>query len=367
MSRWVQCAGCGLRHRQRPDQRCPRCQAHTGDSSDIGPAPHPGPPFGGPGTPPVGGPSVADLELPPDDQFEPPRLERDGPAPTTGGIEPLPPGYAPPSPAPGWGSASPSSGAPPPGFGTPPPAPPPPSPFGTPLGPPPPPAPRFSAFRDPAAGGASGPSVQDTIGAGRLGLAIGLGTLVAGACGYLWYTVAANTGYEIGYAAWGLGLVVGLVVKLSIGDASESGAAISLACAGGGLLLGKFLIALWIPLTPDMEGDEDIALLAVLEQMRPDVPLAEVLASMMVEGRIDDPALQELLKDQATIQAAAAEVQYMDEPTRKAAVADFIDRAMGHLSWYQLLKASLGPLDLLWFGLALFTAWKVGGSSGDLD
>jgi hypothetical protein len=73
----------------------------------------------------------------------------------------------------------------------------------------------------------------------------GLGAAVVGAVG--WGLVVKWTGYEIGFAAWGIGLVVGTAVAFGAqGMRGRSFQVLAVVLALVGVVLGKYLAFVWI-------------------------------------------------------------------------------------------------------------------------
>ena len=74
---------------------------------------------------------------------------------------------------------------------------------------------------------------------------VGLGAaVVAGVC---WGLIVKWTGYEIGFAAWGIGLVVGTAVAFGAqGQRGMPFPAVAVVLALVGILLGKYLAFVWI-------------------------------------------------------------------------------------------------------------------------
>ena len=73
----------------------------------------------------------------------------------------------------------------------------------------------------------------------------GLGAAVVG--GVAWGLIVKWTGYEIGFAAWGLGLLVGTAVAFGAqGQRGRPLSVLAVALALVGIVLGKYLAFVWI-------------------------------------------------------------------------------------------------------------------------
>lgn len=85
----------------------------------------------------------------------------------------------------------------------------------------------------------------------------GLGAAVV--AGVAWGLIVKWTGYEIGFAAWGVGFVVGTAVAFGAqGRRGMPFSAIAVVLALGGIVLGKYLAFVWIG--QDMLGNLGLSL-----------------------------------------------------------------------------------------------------------
>ena len=81
------------------------------------------------------------------------------------------------------------------------------------------------------------------------------GLVAAIACGIAWGLIVKSTEYEIGFAAWGIGFLTGLAVLTATrGARGLPLQAIAIVCALLGILLGKYLAFVWLL----QEGAEDL-------------------------------------------------------------------------------------------------------------
>src|SRR5438034_8501239 len=73
------------------------------------------------------------------------------------------------------------------------------------------------------------------------------GLVAAIAGGIAWGLIVKWTDYEIGFAAWGLGFLVGMAVLVATrGSRGLPFQAIAIGCALLGILIGKYLAFVWI-------------------------------------------------------------------------------------------------------------------------
>jgi hypothetical protein len=201
------------------------------------------------------------------------------------------------------------------------------------------------------------PGVQDD---GRTGLALaaGMGAAVAG--GLIWAAIVRFGNLEIGWAAWGVGFLVGGAMGAIT---SNRGSTLALAAAGiavAGLLVGKLAITL---------GSAG----AITEELLNDpASLEPTVAWEMFDAEELEPATQETvlatlesgdtLSDavwEAMLQQAAARIAVMPEDDRRVTARAMAQGYISRLGFVGGVKAQLSPWDLLWFGLAIATAHRM--------
>ncbi len=211
--------------------------------------------------------------------------------------------------------------------------------------------------------------------AGKTMYALIGGAVVACIAGGIWGGIVIATGYEIGWIAWGIGLLVGFAVA-AMAQKQDAVIGVSAAClALLGLIVGKVVILQWI-LSP---GN-------MMSELGFEFDDPEVFASMymekMAEDRLYEPALQAQVDqvdedeyysdelDEQLFEAAMTYTASMPEGEKQAYIEDtgqeMVDAVMGEYSFTTLLKMSFTLWDGLWFFLAIGTAFKVGnGGWGD--
>jgi hypothetical protein len=103
--------------------------------------------------------------------------------------------------------------------------------------------------RDPATNGGevmeAGVFQEERSGAVLTSALVGLGAAVV--AGVAWALIVKWTGYEIGFAAWGVGFVVGTAVAFGAqGRRGMPFPTIAVVLALGGIVLGKYLAFVWV-------------------------------------------------------------------------------------------------------------------------
>lgn len=206
-----------------------------------------------------------------------------------------------------------------------------------------------------------------------------IGGLIGGIIGAaIWVGIGYATGYEVGYIAWGVGFLVGLGVNIGAGEEDgflpggvATGIAI-LAVLGAKYMVVSLLASHYAgEFSTNLSADEiDVNTMIAIE--------ADVVAEQYeADGRkldwpqnVSDDAPQsasypvdvwmeatqrwQSLPDQEKASRKAAHLEQIKEFTeqfRDVVASEVRDEA---------LSESFSPWDLLWFGLAAFTAFRVG-------
>ena len=203
------------------------------------------------------------------------------------------------------------------------------------------------------------------------------GGLAGGAIGGLiWVLVGYYMNAEVGYIAWGIGGLAGLGVRVVAGEENDGAfpGAIAVLCAILSILISKYLvIALLVPgISLDMNANEITndemigrhaeSIIEELESRGKTVKLPPVAEDE--ETAIKDfypPTIwKQATKEWKSLNAdqQAAERKQAKEDF-EALIAQFggIEEEIQNEAFLN----SFSPFDLLWLGLAAFTAFKIGG------
>ena len=215
-----------------------------------------------------------------------------------------------------------------------------------------------------------------------MGLIRGLiGGMIGGAIGIaIWVAVGHFANYEVGWIAWGVGFLVGVGVRYAafLGGEDESFGfgLLSAAMAIGALVLAKYILYLLVLINFSSELEADFAKHGIAS----DESMIAMTADELIEeiedrgGRVRWP----LGKSAETaerpsdyppdIWRQAKEKWFaVDAEVRDKKKAELRKQLVGILQSLRPEFASFfSPWDLLWFGLATFTAFRVGdGSYGE--
>jgi hypothetical protein len=211
----------------------------------------------------------------------------------------------------------------------------------------------------------------------RWSIAAAIGGLVGASA---WAGITYFTGYEIGWIAWGVGFVVGAAVRMSASSTTEVSTGFgpgTVAAVGAllALLVGKYA-AVHLLVNKEMDNTSEMTMTSD--------DMVEALADEIVEAResegksIDWPAQQsgefpsqesdyppELWAEaRAKWDAVSPADQQQRIDTRKAQIIEMTSQFKRAIV-QEGFKESFSPIDLLFFGLALFTAFRMGsGATG---
>lgn len=193
----------------------------------------------------------------------------------------------------------------------------------------------------------------------------------------IWAGITYFTGYEIGWIAWGVGLLVGLAVRKGAGDTAGVGpGAVAVIGSVAALLAGKYA-AVHFQVRHEMSMAPEMTFTA--EDMQLGIA-SDIVGEWEGQGKkLNWPPGQSLETAEMASQFpgdvwAEARKRWNeippDEQTRQikertALISEFTGSLQGMVV-DEGFKASFSPIDLLFFGLAVFTAFKVGsGMSGE--
>jgi hypothetical protein len=194
----------------------------------------------------------------------------------------------------------------------------------------------------------------------RAPLAIASGLVAALVAGGLWALLASITGLEIGYAAWGVGLLVGLAMNRITRQRSQRLAYTAAALALIGLSAGKVFIFLGSagPVAKELVGDDEMLKSGVAWQMyyarELDAPTLEELDRTREAGDTLSDAVWARMQEQASSHLAAMTPEQKQEAA--TALARSFMQEMGIIGG---VKAQLSLFDLLWVFLAVGTAYRL--------
>lgn len=208
--------------------------------------------------------------------------------------------------------------------------------------------------------------------------------LVAGVVGAaVWAGIVYFTGYEIGFIAWGMGVLVGFAVAAGAQGKGSAGTGIGAACiAAASVLGGKYAVThLMVSDYFTGEGAEEFAEMAVVDEEF----LVSEIADQLIEQReeagetIEWPEYDEYDPDVTLTETYPAEI-WADAQARwdnaddayreqhRAFTQAKVDTMMQDLKSIVVEQGFLDSFtlwDLLWLGLAVASAWRIGSGGGE--
>jgi hypothetical protein len=194
----------------------------------------------------------------------------------------------------------------------------------------------------------------------RSPLALALGLVMALIAGGLWALIVFVTNAEIGFAAWGVGLLVGLAMSRVTQNRTQQLAYAAAAFALLGLLAGKIFIFAGSAgrLATDLAADDDALKTAVAWQMYDDRELSpatldELDRTRAAGGTLSD-AVWESMRNQASTRLST-----MAAEERREAATSLARRVMQQMGVVGGVRAQLSAFDLLWAFLAVGTAYRM--------
>lgn len=189
-------------------------------------------------------------------------------------------------------------------------------------------------------------------------IAGGVAALVGGG---IWAAVVTLTSFEVGYVAWGIGLLVGIAMAAATPSRDHAMGVLAVLLAVVGLGVGKALIVYFAVQPSSLAGEimadqEWMAQAAAYDLDQREAfpqPVQAQLAALSFNDTLPDALYEDMLTAGAQYAAEA-------EPAEQERIASSYSMALtSGLPFTQTLFSSLGLFDLLWFGLAITTAWKI--------
>jgi len=184
----------------------------------------------------------------------------------------------------------------------------------------------------------------------------------------VWIALARMTLKDVGLASWGVGALIGIAVAKTARPPTRATGTLAAFLAAGVLLVSKVAVVTF-GLQPALreqvvKGPEVVTLmfLADMRKNRSFSPELQRTIDMRPELVRDSSfmgpgeELRTRMTDEAEARARAA------TPTeRERMVRAYYDQTIFQtIGFWFLLITSFGPLDLLWMGLGISTAWKLG-------
>jgi len=191
-----------------------------------------------------------------------------------------------------------------------------------------------------------------------LALAGGLAAAVLG--GLVWAGVVLYASLEVGWVAWGVGLLVGVSMARITRERSRALGMWAAGIAATGLLVGKLMVTVGSTgaVATAILGDEDwmkggLAWEMYSDDALPDEITRELDATLAAGDTISDVLWSRMLD------AAGPRFAQLNEEEKQELAQAQAGNLIAQLGVVGGVLVQVGPWDLLWFGLAVVTAFQM--------
>lgn len=211
----------------------------------------------------------------------------------------------------------------------------------------PPPAPRPAPPRS----GAAAPATQDSI-----PYFAGIAAALVG--GIVWALIAGLLDVEVGWVAWGIGGLVGLLMTKTSDARGKKAATVAAACAVLGLLVGKSLLHEYVVKPSVMESlmeEEDAAVYVATLRMRNDGSYSDSVQAEL-DAVPDGDTLSDALWERMLDESRAA-VEAMSPEARDSLTTTYAEMSLASIPLMEQVRWHFSAFDALWILLAVSTAW----------
>lgn len=202
-----------------------------------------------------------------------------------------------------------------------------------------------------------------------------LGGVLAGAFGAaVWVAIGYFLNAEVGYVAWGIGLIVGIGVAAGSEESVGAGTGIiATVIAVASVLVGKYLVVYFLAhnMVEEMPAfdvsDNDIVHTIsneiIEEKELTPLEFADDVDFDMIPDEQEYPpgVWQEAQAKFAELSPEQVEAKKEEQREMLRMITSAFESAIREEGF----KESFNFFDLLWFGLAAFTAFQVGSGGGD--
>ena len=207
-----------------------------------------------------------------------------------------------------------------------------------------------------------------------------MGALIGGAIGSgvgaaIWVAVGYFLNAEVGYIAWGIGALAGIGVAAGSKNESAATGVVAVVCAVVAILGAKYMVVSM--LVDKGMAEESMPIMddeSMIVRIADEVVAEREAAGQQVKwkrGMSVDIADEEV--DYPAPIWAEAEKRWLEKPAdeRERLIAEeneLMEEFAGALASgikESAFTESFSPVDLLWFGLAAFTAFRIGSGATD--
>jgi hypothetical protein len=193
---------------------------------------------------------------------------------------------------------------------------------------------------------------------------------------FVWFAIAKATHREIGWIAWGVGIAAGFGMMLGYKGTSVASGGVAAMFAVGGILLGKWIVYCSLfGVATSLAGEISKA----ADQIPDDDKLRVYLINQQLEQKGLDPETAKATQRQAAGVEADKIIARMDAKTKAEQIkkaresfeqfhkrlAHDLEAAIGEDASF--VKTMFDPMDLLFFVIAIASAFKVATFGGQAE
>jgi hypothetical protein len=190
--------------------------------------------------------------------------------------------------------------------------------------------------------------------------AIITGAVAAVVGGAVWAAIVAFANLEVGWVAWGIGLLVGIAMAAVTQTRGRGMAMLAAGLAAVGLVAGKSMIVMFATepaLADEIEADGEWLMQAAAFELQASEALpADV--QQQYDALAEDDTLPDALWEDM-LKAGESYLASVDTQERDRIAADYASYLLSGIDFGTRFSLQLSLWDLLWFGLAITTAWKI--------
>lgn len=188
-------------------------------------------------------------------------------------------------------------------------------------------------------------------------LAGALAALIGGA---VWAALVAFAQLEVGYVAWGIGLLVGVAMAAVTQTRGRGMAMLAAGLAALGLVAGKSMIVQFATepaLVAEIEADQEWLSQAAAFELQAKGALPSDI-QQQYEALADDDTIPDALW-YGMLEAGGTHLASLQPEERGRLAANYASYLLSGFDFTTLLFMQMSLWDVLWFGLAIVTAWKI--------
>jgi|GEM_PF-6224071 len=201
--------------------------------------------------------------------------------------------------------------------------------------------------------------------AGSFGLAIGVCAAAAIISGLVWAGIAIFLNMEIGWIAIGVGALTGFAATIFTEERSMRLGLAAALLAIVGLLCGKLITANYVfkrEIDKMLRKEQGPLQGYVYLQMVSNNEIQKDLLDWLDKNDPDEVKIPDNLKDayEKLIKTLDSRAATLKQEEKDKVYNFLVNKELESYSYFYRIKVFLRAWDLLWFGLAILAAWKIG-------